>query len=137
MDYSSWVDTSLDLNINPLRVKSEVPVDAERFGMARELKPTFMDFQTKPSAKEEVSFTYTYIHTYIYIHRYSFCSNLFMSLWFFVVYLLFFMVSGHQLKAKYTRLRGFVFQTNFKKELDMMNSCRLISRKNSQYDEPF
>ncbi|KAI5595826.1 hypothetical protein BDE02_03G165400 [Populus trichocarpa] len=53
MDYSSWVDTSLDLNINPLRVKSEVPVDAERFGMARELKPTFMDFQTKPSAKEE------------------------------------------------------------------------------------
>ena len=55
MDYSSWVDTSLDLNINPLRVKSEVPVDAERFGMARELKPAFMDFQTKPSAKEEVS----------------------------------------------------------------------------------
>ena len=57
MDYSSWVDTSLDLNINPLRViKSDAPVDAGRFGMPRKMKPAFMDFQTKPSAKEEVSF---------------------------------------------------------------------------------
>ncbi|KAJ6703055.1 WRKY TRANSCRIPTION FACTOR 36-RELATED [Salix viminalis] len=53
MDYSSWVDTSLDLNISSIRVKSEAPVDAGRSGMAKELKPTFMDFQTKPSSKEE------------------------------------------------------------------------------------
>ncbi|CAK7336304.1 unnamed protein product [Dovyalis caffra] len=53
MDYSSLVDTSLDLNINPLRVKSDAPVDAERFAMANKRKPTFMDFQTKPPAKEE------------------------------------------------------------------------------------
>ncbi|KAI5600680.1 hypothetical protein POPTR_001G044500v4 [Populus trichocarpa] len=52
MDNSSWVDTSLDLNINPLRVKSDAPVDAESFGVPRKMKPTFM-FQTKPSAKEE------------------------------------------------------------------------------------
>ncbi|KAJ6428271.1 hypothetical protein OIU84_023652 [Salix udensis] len=54
MDSSSWVDTSLDLNINPLRViKSDAPVDAERFGMPRKMKTTFLDFQIKPSAKEE------------------------------------------------------------------------------------
>ncbi|KAJ6388095.1 hypothetical protein OIU77_026628 [Salix suchowensis] len=53
MDYSSCVDTSLDLNISSIRVKSEAPVDAGRSGMAKELKPTFMDFQTKPSSKEE------------------------------------------------------------------------------------
>ncbi|KAB5573107.1 hypothetical protein DKX38_000301 [Salix brachista] len=54
MDSSSWVDTSLDLNINPLRViKSDAPVDAERFGMPRKMKTTFLDFQTKPSAKKE------------------------------------------------------------------------------------
>jgi hypothetical protein len=63
MDNSSWVDTSLDLNINPLRVKSDAPVDAESFGVPRKMKPTFM-FQTKPSAKEEVSFIYIYIYIY-------------------------------------------------------------------------
>jgi hypothetical protein len=58
-------------------VKSDAPVDAESFGVPRKMKPTFM-FQTKPSAKEEVS----YIYIYIYICRYSLCSNLIMSVGF-------------------------------------------------------
>jgi hypothetical protein len=47
-------------------VKSDAPVDAESFGVPRKMKPTFM-FQTKPSAKEEVSFIYIYIYIYIYM----------------------------------------------------------------------
>ncbi|KAJ9178928.1 hypothetical protein P3X46_010773 [Hevea brasiliensis] len=54
MDYSSsWVDTSLDLNINPRRSNDDdVPVQA-RVGLAKEGQSNFMELGRKVSVKDE------------------------------------------------------------------------------------
>ena len=52
MDYSpSWVDTSLDLNLNPRRVKDDVLQER-----SKEVQSNLMEFGRKISVKEEVSF---------------------------------------------------------------------------------
>ncbi|EEF49222.1 hypothetical protein RCOM_1441350 [Ricinus communis] len=54
MDYSSsWVDTSLDLNLNPRRVKDDVPIQ-ERLAMANDVQSNFMELGRNISVKEEV-----------------------------------------------------------------------------------
>ncbi|KAI4355826.1 hypothetical protein L6164_004563 [Bauhinia variegata] len=45
MDYSSCINTSLDLNINPLRVHEEVPI--------KEIERNFFSLGRKPSVKEK------------------------------------------------------------------------------------
>ncbi|XP_048234606.1 probable WRKY transcription factor 40 isoform X2 [Ricinus communis] len=53
MDYSSsWVDTSLDLNLNPRRVKDDVPIQ-ERLAMANDVQSNFMELGRNISVKEE------------------------------------------------------------------------------------
>lgn len=48
MDSFSWVDTSLDLNSNPLRLNDEVPAPAKK-----ELQGDFSGFGNKDSVKQE------------------------------------------------------------------------------------
>lgn len=55
MDYSSWVDTTLDLNSNPLRVNNDDVIKRERFCLEKEVKNSFMELGKKLSVKEEVS----------------------------------------------------------------------------------